>query len=88
MHDQRARAINHAELAKRLSYRLCLTNLVGSSFCLDDAVPAEGTDTQNVWAVNRVIYAAWAWCMFFFLAADVLVIYALLAPMGWPSPRI
>ncbi len=62
MHDQRARAINHAELTKRLSYRLCLTNLVGSSFGLDDAVPDKGTDTQNVWAINHVIYHVWAGC--------------------------
>ncbi|MFZ0226466.1 MAG: hypothetical protein WAL41_05875, partial [Mycobacterium sp.] len=79
MHDQRARAINHAELAKRLSYRLSLTNLVGSSFSLDDAVPDKGTDTQNVWAVNHWIYHIWAGCMYLFGVADLVVIYALLA---------
>jgi hypothetical protein len=83
MHYQRARAINHAELAKRLSYRLWLTNLVGGSFCIDDAVPRESTDTQNVWAVNHVIYHIWAVCMGLFLAADVMVILALLAGCTW-----
>jgi hypothetical protein len=83
MHDQRARAINHAELAKRLSYRLSLTNLVGSSFALDDAVPAEGTDTQNVWAVDHMMYHIWAGCMYLFLAMDLVVIYALLAGTTW-----
>lgn len=83
MHDQRARAINHAEIAKRLSYRLWLTNLVGSSFCLDDAVPKAGTDTQNVWAVNRVIYQVWAGCMYLFIAADLVVICVVLAGTTW-----
>jgi hypothetical protein len=90
MHYQRARAINHAELAKRLSYRLSLTNLVGSSFALDDAVPRHGTDTQNVWAVNHLSYFIWMGLMCLFLIADGLVIYALALAgiMGWPSPRI
>jgi hypothetical protein len=83
MHNQRARAINHAELAKRVSYRLSLTNLVGGSFALDDAVPALGADAQNVWAVNRVIYHIWAWCMYLFLAADLVVISAVLAGTTW-----
>jgi hypothetical protein len=83
MHNQRARAINHAELAKRVSYRLSLTNLVGGSFALDDAVPARGTDTQNVWAVNRVIYHVWLWCMYLFLVTDVVVICAVQAGTTW-----
>lgn len=83
MHNQRARAINHAELAKRVSYRLSLTNLVGGGFGLDDAVPAKGTDAQNVWAVNSFIYRIWTSCMYLFLATDVVVICAILAGTTW-----
>jgi hypothetical protein len=83
MHNQRARAINHAELAKRVSYRLSLTNLVGGSFGLDDAVPARDTDAQNVWAVNRFIYHIWTSCMYLFLATDVVVICAVLTGTMW-----
>jgi hypothetical protein len=83
MHNQRARAINHAELAKRVSYRLSLTHLVGGTFALDDAVPDRGTDAQNVWAVNRVIYHVWTWCMYLFLATDLVVICAVLAGTRW-----
>jgi hypothetical protein len=59
MHNQCARAISHAELAKRISYKLSLTNLLGGSFGLRDAVPDKGADTQNVWATNRVVYGIW-----------------------------
>lgn len=81
MHDQRARAINHAELAKRISYRLSLTNKVlGGSFGLDDAVPKQGTDAQNVWTTNHVIYAGWQLCMALFAIVDVLVIISISFP--------
>jgi hypothetical protein len=81
MHDQRARAINHAELAKRISYRLSLTNRVlGGSFGLDDAVPKQGTDAQNVWTTNHVIYAGWQICMALFALVDVLVIISISFP--------
>ena len=81
MHDQRARAINHAELAKRISYRLSLTNKVlGGSFGLDDAVPKQGTDAQNVWTTNHVIYAGWQICMALFAIVDVLVIISISFP--------
>jgi hypothetical protein len=81
MHDQRARAINHAELAKRISYRLSLTNKVlGGSFGLDDAVPKQGTDAQNVWTTNHVIYAGWQICMALFAVVDALVIISISFP--------
>lgn len=83
MHDQRARAINHAELAKRASYRLSLTGLLGGSFGLDDAVPKKGADAQNVWATNRAIYAIWCVCMYLFVVVDALVIYSLVSGNTW-----
>jgi hypothetical protein len=90
MHDQRARAINHAELAKRISYRLSLTNKVlGESFGLDDAVPKQDTDAQNVWTTNHVIYAGWQICMALFAIVDVLVIISISFPAlsSWFSSR-
>jgi hypothetical protein len=86
MHDQRARAINHAELAKRLSYRLSLTNnVLGGSFGLDDAVPKQGADAQNVWATNHLIYAGWRICMGLFALTDLFVILSisLVALRSW-----
>jgi len=80
MHDQRARAINHAELAKRISYRLSLTKVLGGSFGLDDAVPKQGTDAQNVWTTNHVIYAGWQICMALFAIVDALVIISISFP--------
>jgi hypothetical protein len=81
MHDQRARAINHAELAKRISYRLSLTDKVlGGSFGLDDAVPRQGTDAQNVWTTNHIIYLGWRVCMALFAFADVFVILSISVP--------
>jgi hypothetical protein len=83
MHDQRARAINHAELAKRISYKLSLTNLLGGSFGLGDAVPSKGADAQNVWATNRVIYAIWMACMYLFAITDAFVIISILLGKSW-----
>jgi hypothetical protein len=85
MHDQRARAINHAELAKRISYRLSLTHMIGGSFGINDAVPHQGTDAQNVWATNRVIYGVWIGCMLIFAAIDALVTISLLSGSSWIS---
>ncbi|HTU73328.1 MAG TPA: hypothetical protein VMG38_07390 [Trebonia sp.] len=83
MHDQRARAINHAELAKRVSYGLCLTRVVGGSFGIDDAVPGQGANAQNVWMTNRVIYGIWNACMLLFALADLAVIVSLLWAHSW-----
>ena len=57
MHDQRARAINHAELAKRVSYRLSLTNNAGRELWPRRRGAQQGADAQNVWTTNHVIYA-------------------------------
>ncbi len=83
MHDQRARAINHAELAKRISYKLSLTDLLGGSFGLIDAVPDKGTDAQNVWNTNHVIYGLWVACMCLFAIIDAFVIISLLSGASW-----
>lgn len=83
MHDQRARAINHAELAKRISYKLSFTNLLGGSFGLSDAVPDKDTDAQNVWTTNRFIYGIWVGCMGLFAIIDTLVIISLLSGTSW-----
>ena len=83
MHDQRARAINNADSAKRISYKLSLTNLVGGSFGLGDAVPRKGTDAQNVWTTNRVIYGIWVVCMGLFAITDAFVIISLLSGTSW-----
>lgn len=83
MHNQRARAINHAELAKRISYTLSLTNLLGGSFGLRDAVPDKGADAQNVWAINRVTYGIWVRCMCLFGITDSIVIISLLLGTSW-----
>lgn len=49
MHSQRGRAINQAELARRVSSKLALKQFLGDDFALDDAVP-DKTNARNVWA--------------------------------------
>jgi hypothetical protein len=75
MHNQRGRAISHAELLRRLSEKLRLDDLLGGDVELDDAVPKK-TNAQNVWAVDHLIYHGWNWCMILFLVADVAIIVA------------
>jgi hypothetical protein len=82
MHDQRGHAINHGELARRLSKQLDLANHLDGNFELNDAKP-EKTDGEDVWrAVDHGIYAIWKGCMWLFLGADILVI---VVTLGWPS---
>ena len=75
MHNQRGRAINHAELLRRLSAMLGLSDFLHGSVELDDAVPKK-TNAQNVWAVDHWIYAGWIACMILFGVADILIILA------------
>jgi hypothetical protein len=75
MHNQRGRAINQAELAKRLSYMLSMKDFLGS-FELDDAVPKK-TNAQDVWSVDHWIYQGWGLCMLLFIAADAAVLASL-----------
>jgi hypothetical protein len=82
MHDQRGRAVNQAELARRLSYKLSLKDFLGDSFKLEDAKPRLG-NAQDLWAVDHSMYHLWRWCMYLFILADMAVIASLLAGLNW-----
>jgi len=73
MHSQRGRAINHAELAKRVSSKLTLKYYLGDDFALEDAIPRK-TNAYDVWDVDHRIYAIWKICMLIFVAVDIVVI--------------
>jgi hypothetical protein len=73
MHSQRGRAINQAELAKRISAKLFLKQYLEDDFALDDAVPGQ-TNARDVWEVDHRIYAIWKICMLIFVAVDIVVI--------------
>jgi hypothetical protein len=73
MRNQRGRAMNHAELAKRVSFKLSLTEHLGGDFSLADALPTM-TNALDVWRVDRVIYGGWVVCMVLFVIVDVGVI--------------
>lgn len=75
MHNQRGRAINHAELLRRLSAKLGLSGFLHDSVELDDAAPKQ-TNAQNVWAVDHLIYHGWMGCMGLFAVADILIFLA------------
>ncbi len=82
MHNQRGRAINQAELAKRLSYKLSLKDFLGGDFKLDDAV-LKKANAQDVWAVDHLIYQGWILCMGLFIIADLLVIVSVSTGRMW-----
>jgi hypothetical protein len=82
MHDQRGRAINQAELAKRLSCRLSVKDFLGGNFSINDAAPMTA-NAQDVWAVNHVMYMVWQICMSLFIFVDAAVVYSTLANRGW-----
>lgn len=73
MHSQRGRAINQAELAKRVSSKLFLKHYLGDDFALEDAVPRK-TNAYDVWDADHRIYAIWKVCMIIFAAVDIVVI--------------
>jgi hypothetical protein len=77
MHNQRGRAVNHAELLRRLSEKLELSKFLHGDLELDDATPSK-TNAQNVWAVDHLIYHVWSWCMYLFMLADGLIILAVI----------
>ena len=81
MHNQRGRATIHGELLRRVSEKLSLTDLLGGSIELEDAVPKRTTDAQNVWDVDHFIYQLWRWCMLLFVIADVVIIVS--AALNW-----
>lgn len=82
MHDQRGHAINHGELARRLSAKLDLKELLGE-LEEPDAKPAKA-NAETVWtAWDHSIYAVWKGCMVLFFVVDVLVIVSALAGVSW-----
>jgi hypothetical protein len=82
MHDQRGHAINHGELARRLSAKLDLKELLGS-LEEPDANPARA-DAETVWtAWDHTIYAVWKGCMVLFFVVDLVVIVSTLSGASW-----
>jgi hypothetical protein len=88
MHDQRGHAINHGELAMRLSARLELSRLIETSLDhVEDGVP-KVTDANTVWTWHHeqagqraslragLMYAVWKGCMFLFLLVDAGIIFS------------
>ena len=75
MHDQRGHAINHGELAMRLSAKLELSRLIETGLRVEDGVPKD-TDANKVWTWYHekpgqlvsfragLMYAIWKGCMF------------------------
>ena len=82
MHSQRGRAINQAELVRRVSDKLSLKVFLGNDFSLEDAVPKR-TNARDVWDVDHRIYHVWSWCMLLFFVADVLVMISASSDFKW-----
>jgi hypothetical protein len=82
MHFQRGRAINHAELLRRVSEKLSLRKLLGDSMELEDAMPKK-TNAQNVWEVDHIMYHVWKWCMISFAIADGFIIVSAVFNLSW-----
>ncbi len=74
MHNQRGHAINHGELALRVSKELGLARDLGS-LAIDDAKP-EFTDAESVWVGwDHGIYHVWKICLGLFIMADIIVFF-------------
>jgi hypothetical protein len=72
MHDQRGHAMNHGELALRISRQLRLGNTLGN-LEIEDAEPT-GADAETVWVSwDHRIYHTWTWALYLFLIVDVVV---------------
>ncbi len=82
MYTQRGRAINHNELAKRISSKLSLDDLLGGDFTLHGGVPMTAS-AEKVWAVNHFTYRIWMSCMALFIVVDALVIISTAAGFSW-----
>jgi hypothetical protein len=71
MHDQRGHAMNHGELALRISRQLGLGRTLGN-LEIEDAEPA-GADAETVWASwDHRIYHTWTSALYLFLVVDVV----------------
>ncbi|HUJ04746.1 MAG TPA: hypothetical protein VLX31_01410 [Streptosporangiaceae bacterium] len=81
MHNQRGRAINHAELVNRLSENLHADALLGK-LDREDAIPRH-TTPQTLWTVDGLIYHVWRWCMYLFIGADAAIIISALGSFHW-----
>jgi hypothetical protein len=81
MHYQRGRAINQAELAKRVSYELSLQDLLGG-FQVDDGIPTRA-DAVRAWAVDHAMYTVWRVGMALFALADAAVIISTIRGDIW-----
>lgn len=95
MHDQRGHAINHGELAMRLSGSLGLGQLIDTHLDVDDGVPRT-TDADCLWTWHREaqgqlarlvtpraghMYAVWKGCVVLFLFVDVGIICSVFMPI-------
>ncbi len=70
MHDQRGHAMNHGELALRISRQLGLGSKLGN-LDIEDAEPA-GADAETVWVSwDHRIYHTWTSALYLFLVVDV-----------------
>jgi hypothetical protein len=73
MHDQRGHAINHGELAFRVSRELRLAQQLGDLH-VEDAKPPR-TNAETVWVSwDHGIYAVWKAGLYLFFLADVIVL--------------
>jgi hypothetical protein len=82
MHTQRGRAINQAELARRVSSALSLKQFLGGDIRVSDAMPEE-TNAPNVWDVDHIIYHIWRTCMALFILADIVIIVSVALGLMW-----
>lgn len=95
MHDQRGHAINHGELAMRVSERLGLGRLIDTELDVEDGVP-KPTDANYVWTWHREgqgqlarlvtpraghMYAVWKGCVILFLFVDIGIICSVFMPV-------
>ncbi len=81
MHNQRGRAMNHAELVNRLSQNLQADYLLGR-LDREDAIPRH-TTPETLWTVDGLIYHLWRWCMYLFIGADAAIIISALGGFRW-----
>jgi len=73
MHDQRGHAINHGELAFRVSRELRLAQQLGD-LNVEDAKPSR-TNAETVWiGWDHGIYAVWKGALYLFFLADMIVL--------------
>jgi hypothetical protein len=87
MHDQRGHAINHGELAMRLSGKLALSPFIDTYLEVDDGMPRV-TNADRLWTWHKegrlragLMYAVWKGCLLLFLLVDTGIICSVLVPI-------